>query len=1014
MDKALLNRIPRKLREKPGRYIALALMVAISAYCLVSICGSAETLIAGSTDNAQRYSVEDGQFSCLDPLSDQELSQLTDLGVQVEPSFYMDFDQGEDSAVRVFAMRQNINLVAIDEGGTAPGDGEAVLMRNYADAKNLAVGDSITVGGQTLQIVGLCTSPDYENPLRNLTDPSASFDKFGTVFVTQATYDALHVATASTVSQSYLYAYKLYGSATNDDVVECVSSLKFDALTAQNDFVRNMAYDKTAEKRQIESEVTQLDEGTSKLQDAVTQLQSGLEQLESGAQTATAASSYASTGAGGLEDGAASLSSAAATIDQVTSSLGTFQEMIAAIDSFVDAVDEGVSNYSTILHALNGFAESFKPYIESDPNMASAYEAVLDAAQQLEANKGNMEKARDTALALRKILDEKTEGYSSFSDMAGEITSQMMELSDGLSTLSSGLGSLDGGIALLASNMSTAVSGNSQILDGITELNTRVADLEQQSQELTNRVFDTKVNKVSVITTQANNPRVGTLAKNQSLFRIIGIVLSVLLLLLISYVISVFVSHTIEEERSIIGAMYALGISRGQVLANYVLLPVALALVGGIVGTLIGLSPVGVSLQIDQVESAYSVVHVTALPPAWVLVGGLLLPPLIAALVNVAVIFRKLNLPVLDLLNRREGNVRTFDLSALDGLSFNRKFQVRRVMHERGIVLTMFLGTFAATLLIMLGIDCYSVCTNLIDDAQSETKWEYLYTYVYPEDAVPEGGTAVYLKNLDMSGNAGESHSIMLMGTNSQNPYFDVTPSVGKNKCTISNAVAKKFGLSVGDKIVMTDGVTNIDYAFTVDQVITYESGLYAFMDIGSMRELFNKDTSYYNTVLSAEPLNINAQALYSTTTYDDVQRAAQQFYDSIRPRMILLMVLPVVLFAVIMYLMLMVMIDRAALGISLLKIFGYEDPLVRKLYLRANTLLVIIFALIEIPVCKLIMDAVYAQVMVSSAVAGRFDTHPLAYVLAFVVILLIYTLVNKLLLRRVNKITPSDVLRNR
>ncbi len=73
------------------------------------------------------------------------------------------------------------------------------------------------------------------------------------------------------------------------------------------------------------------------------------------------------------------------------------------------------------------------------------------------------------------------------------------------------------------------------------------------------------------------------------------------------------------------------------------------------------------------------------------------------------------------------------------------------------------------------------------------------------------------------------------MGTDSSNPYYDVNPSVGKNKCTISSALAKKVGLQVGSKLVMADSVTNVEYAFTVDAIVPYESSPYAFMDIGSI-----------------------------------------------------------------------------------------------------------------------------------------------------------------------------------
>ena len=1013
MDKTLLNRIPRKLRANPGRYIALALMVAISAYCLVSICGSAETLIANSDVQMEQHATEDGEFSCLDPLSDEEFAHVESLGADVEAAFYMDFEKPDDSTLRVSAMRERINLVAIDEGGSEPTtNSEALIERNYANAKNITLGDTIEIADHTYTVVGLCTSPDYENPLQNLTDPSASFNEFGLVFVTKAAYDELHEATASTVSQSYLYSYRLHAGTSNDDVVEYISSLKFDALTAQNEFVRNLAYDKTAEKREIEDQVNQLTSGTQKLKDAIAELQNGLVLLEQGAQSASQATSYASTAAGSLTSGAAQLSSGAKTIDEIIDSFGGFDNMIKTLDALGDSLDASLADFTSTIKSLKSVVEALEDK-RDDPSIDQAYQILLYTVDTMENNQKDIEASRTAVKALRETVQQAANGAGSVSDISDTLTSQMTTLASGLIALSSGLSQLDSGVSQLPDNMTSAVDGNQQILDGITELTERVSELEQRSEELTARVFDTRINKVSLITTQANNPRIGALAKNQRLFRLIGVTLSVLLLILISYVLSVFVSHTVEEEKSIIGALYALGVTRSQVLGNYVLLPVALALAGGIVGTIVGLSPIGISLQIDQVESGFSSIPAAPMPPAWVLICGIILPPVIAALVNIIVLFRKLNLPTLDLLNRREGKTRTFDLRRLNNFSFNRKFQVRRVIHERGIVITMFLGTFAATLLIMLGIDCYSVCNNLIDDAKNETTWEYLYTYVYPETTVPEGGTAVYIENLNIT-SEGDSHGVMLMGTTADNPYYSVSAAVGKNKCTISSAVAKKFKLAVGDKIVMTNSVTNIDYAFTVDAITEHESSLYVFMNIESMRELFNRDETYYNVVLSSQALDINAQALYSTTTYDDVQRAAAQFYDSIRPRMILLMVLPIVLFAVIMYLMLMVMIDRAALGISLLKIFGYEENLVRKLYLRANTVIIVVFALIEIPLSKLIIDSVYSNVMSSASVAGRFDTNPLAYVIAFVAIILIYTLVNKLLLRRVNKITPSDVLRNR
>ena len=1011
MDKTLLNRIPRKLKANLGRYIALTLMVAISAYCLVSICGSAATLIQASLENSEQAAVEDGEFICLDPLSDDELKTLKDGDVTVEDAFYLDFTQDDESVVRVFALRENIDLVSVDEGGDLPADGEIVLERNYANEKNLGVGDTIDINGQTFTISGLCTSPDYETMLRNLTDPAARSDLFGTAFITYDTYNALYKKCASDVTQSYLYLYRLGDGMTNDELIEYISSLKFDALTAQNSFIRKKAYDQTSEQRDLEDGITGLSTGSTQLKDAITQLQQGLESLQSGATDATSSTSSAADMASQLAQAASSLSSGAKRADEILDSLGGLDNVVVQMDSLADFIDLALDNYPEAISTLDSVNETLSTYEdEKIQNICIMLQTLRD---QLESSQSQMQQARDGIDKARKAIDDATAGVGNVSEIAGNMTSKMSSLASGLTAFSEAITNLDSSVSELPDYLDTAVDSNSQILNGMAQLSEGVDQLQQRADELTERVFDSRVNKVSQIVSRADNPRIDAMSEDQMVIRAIGMVLGILLFILISYVLSVFVSHSIEEERSIIGALYALGVSRWQVLLNYVMLPVVLAFIGGVIGTAIGLSPIGTTLQMDIVEAGFSAPHITGLPPAWVLICGIVLPPLVAAIVNVLVLFRKLNLPVLDLLNRREASARTFNLAFIKKFNFTHTFQVRRLIRERGIELTIFLGMFAAMLLVMVGVDCHAMCNNLIDDSKTETTWNYLYTYLYPADEVPEGGTAVFMESLTI-GEGDDAHTVELVGTTSGNPYYDVNPTVGKNKCTISSALAKKFDLKVGSKLVMTNSVTNVDYAFTVDNIVTHESSLYAFMDIESMRELFNKDSSYYNVVMASDELDIDAQTLYSTVTYDDVQLAAQQFYDSIRLRIILLMALPVVLFAVIMYLMLMVIIDRAALGISLLKIFGYEEGLVRKLYLRMNTVLVAIFALIEIPVSKMIIDAIYSKVMTSSVVTGRFDLNPLIYVVVFFAVMLIYTLVNKLLLRRVNKITPSDVLRNR
>ena len=58
-------------------------------------------------------------------------------------------------------------------------------------------------------------------------------------------------------------------------------------------------------------------------------------------------------------------------------------------------------------------------------------------------------------------------------------------------------------------------------------------------------------------------------------------------------------------------------------------------------------------------------------------------------------------------------------------------------------------GMFIALLIMMLGLNCYVMCIHISEENRADTKYEYMYTYKYPEQQVPEGGEASFAKSLN-------------------------------------------------------------------------------------------------------------------------------------------------------------------------------------------------------------------------------------------------------------------------
>lgn len=84
--------------------------------------------------------------------------------------------------------------------------------------------------------------------------------------------------------------------------------------------------------------------------------------------------------------------------------------------------------------------------------------------------------------------------------------------------------------------------------------------------------------------TAEDNPRIGASADDQKINISAGLVFGVILIILFAYVISVFTVHSIEKESSIIGTLYALGVARRELMRHYLMLPVVVTTLAGILG----------------------------------------------------------------------------------------------------------------------------------------------------------------------------------------------------------------------------------------------------------------------------------------------------------------------------------------------------------------------------------------------------------------------------------------------
>lgn len=586
-----------------------------------------------------------------------------------------------------------------------------------------------------------------------------------------------------------------------------------------------------------------------------------------------------------------------------------------------------------------------------------------------------------------------------------DLTDGIQELLDGAKELKE-LKAFEDGIIEYTDGTKEAEDGSNELLDGIQELKDEIDDMIDD-------IFSEDAQNLMTFVKAGDNARIQAASGDQELYRSVGTIAGAILLILISYVLSVFVVHSIDQESAVIGALYALGVKRKNLMAHYVTLPTVITFVSGLIGTLLGYSSLGVPIQMQDCYNYYSLPDLDVIYMPYLFIYGIVVPPVISIIVNSLVIRKRLSKPVLTMI-RNEQKVGNGKDIRLGNMSFMNLFKIRQMLRESRTGFTVVFGMFVSLLLAMMSLEIYTYCANVNRDYVNDTKYEYMYTYKYPTEEVPEGGYEAYAKTLKKK-IYGYNFDITVMGLTENNPFFDVNLSDSSSKVAISSSIAYKYGLDVGDTLTLKDDEADKIYAFEIASVAQYAPSFMVFMPYDKALELFDEPEDYFNVVFSDHALDVETGRLYATTTKTDVKKAAGIFSDIMQGMILTIGGVSVLIFIVVMYLMMKVMIDRSSFNIALIKIFGYRNKEVKKMYLDGNFYIITIGALISIPLTKWIMDMAYEPAFVPNIACGIDKSFPFwMYLAIFAGILILYFIINHLLIRRIRKMVPAEVLKNR
>ncbi|MBR2549902.1 MAG: ABC transporter permease [Clostridiales bacterium] len=1017
----LFKRALRDLKSGLARYIALSLLIIFSLFIVISLMASADTIIDSTAISDRELCCEDGEFSVFVPLRDEELAKITGRGVSIEKMFYVDYALNENQVLRAFKVRENINKISLIDGALPAADDEAVIERRYSEVNNINVGDKIKIGDKEFTITGIGATPDYNTVIKKISDTVVDSRYFGVIFVTPKAYDELYDSGCSIASEEYYYAYKLNGAMTEDELKDILEDNKFDIDDIEDEYFKEYWERMTERKDEILDGIDELRDGAEELADGAGELRDGIKEFHDGMTELNDAVPELKDGIEALNDGAAQLEEGVKAytygVDQLESGASSLSDGASAMADGTSQLNDGARQYRTGVFQFAGtvseMAQNENPYIAG---VAAGF--------------------ADPASALAVGYEQIKNGISEVNDGAGSLSDGAYQLYDGIRTLNSNSWALRNGVVELHAGTSELLEGAEEFADGIDELydgskeikdgsvdlakgarelSDGVKEFSDEANDLIDDVFDFDLSNLMVFINSKDNPRIDSAADDVQINYSASIIFGILLVVLFAYVISVFIVHTIDQESSVIGALYSMGLKRRTLTMSYVAVPVIVTFVSGVIGTLIAIfTPAGIPAQMQDSLSYFSMPKMDIIVKPFVLIYGLVIPPVTAFIVNVLVVRNRLIRTPLSLLHNEQKAVRGKEIK-IKGLKFIPMFRIRQMLREIRAGLTVIFGLFMSLLVALLALNTSVYCSNVKDSYINLTNYEYMYNYKYPTEEVPEGGYEAVAESFKKE-IYGYTFDITVLGITKDNPFFD-TGDLPENDSDVvlSSSVANKYNLSVGDIFTLSDDKGERLYAFRVARVFDYTATMFVFMDIDRCRDLFNEDDDYFNVVFSDHELDIDSGRLYSTVSKEEIARSSGIYVDMMGPMVTTMSVASAVIFLVVMYLMVKMMIDRSAFNISLVKVFGFRNREVRKMYLDGNFYIIVIGALISIPLCKLIMDYIYPRYLVCNVGVGVTAQYPpVLFALIFAVIIVLYLAINLVLSGRLRKINPAEILKNR
>jgi putative ABC transport system permease protein len=1075
MKKAVIKDALREIKKSYKRFISILLMAFLGVGFFAGIRASSPDMLDTIDTYYKNQNVYDIQVLSTLGLTSDDINAISKIEnvEHVDGNFETDgqIEVGNKEVIAKVMSLNDFNTPVLIDGSLPSAKNECVVEERFLTVNNKNIGDTIELNIKNMQndngedvpylyekelkIVGTVQSPMYISVDRGTsTLGSGKIDYY--MYIPKSNVQANSIYTNIYVkvkdANKYTTSSKKYEDCVNSVKTE-IEKIKDNREKSRYDSLVNTV---TKKVEDAEKELnTQKTDAKSKIADAKKELENGKKQIENAEKTIKSNrikadkefnKAYAEliNGKNKIADSEKQLESkekqANEEFDKLEKQKAELNTQLTTLNSGITEVQKNIENINIAL---------------KNPNLTSEQKANFEKTKkQLENKLSELNNTKAQLVsAISKIDSGIATGKTEIKSAKNKLQSAKNELKKSenayYSTKNSTYKQLDNAEEELELSKKELKDGENELEKNKKEFNEKIADAESKLNDARAKIAEIENPKWYVLDRNGNTGYSSFIQDTDSIANI-GKVFPVIFFIVAALISLTSMTRMVEEQRTQIGTLKALGYNKLQITSKYVLY----ASLACIIGSILGMS-VGFVLLPKIVWKMYSMMYQmgdiqTSFNFEIGSFGFILIVISILGATIYAVIKELIQTPATLMRPKSPKMGKRVFLEKVTfiwkRLSFSRKVTVRNIFRYKKRFLMTIIGIMGCTALIVTGFGIrdsiraimpdqyekvfnYDLQINLKADLDKKQKQDFINSLT--NDDKIEKLSETYMSSISaINENVEENVQIIVPNNNSDfNTLINLTDVKSKNNLSLpedgvllTDKAAQLLGVEAGDNITLKDtdeNETNVKVTNVVENYVYH----YIYMSKSMYENLYDK--SFDSNVILTKDFNLdnetednfvkdlmNMPEVASVTRISTAMNMMNDTMKSLNYVVVILIVSAGLLAFVVLYNLSNVNISERIRELATIKVLGFYDKEVY-LYITRETIILTAIGLVLGLVAGYFLDFFILETCEINMLRFRKFVAPLSFVFAALITILFTIIVNIVTYFALKKINMIESLKS-